>query len=332
MINEAQKPAATIAAEESTISDLSYRNYDGPLKSHFFRWWVVMMAALRLTWKNWWFFALAAIPLLRFLGAGFWVYMSSFTSLGRQQMGLTGNFIGEPEGQKYALHFWSALCGEMNSTMALIIVLVIGAGCIASDNRANALLVYLAKPITRADYLIGKWMGIFVTIFSIYLFPAALLFVYCAVSYRDEGFLKNEPWLAPRMLLALVVPALVHSSLIIGISAWSKSARIVAALYASLYILSGIISFAVASIMFRDQPEMKNLVLHFSLPGLIGGITQNIMHIVVPAQFYYLRPLQEPEVSAMPKLWPLLTIAATLVVGSLAAAWAKIRAVEVVRN
>jgi hypothetical protein len=116
-----------------------------------------------------------------------------------------------------------------------------------------------------------------------------------------------------------------------GISAWSKSPRIVAAIYASIFLLGGIVAGIIANIVFRDKPEIRNVVQHLSLPGLIGGITQNIMHLVVP-EAGYLMHRGEPAVTDPPKLWPLLTIAGVLVLGSLAAAWAKIRAVEVIRG
>jgi ABC-2 type transport system permease protein len=214
----------------------------------------------------------------------------------------------------------------------MIMTLVLGAGCIAADNRANALLVYFSKPIGRLEYLVGKWLSLFVSLFSIYAIPAALLYVFSAVSFRDDGFLKDEPWLGPRLLLAVLVPAVIHSSLILGFSAWSKSPRIVGAVYASLYILSGIVATVVGDIVFRDQPDIKNMVQHFSLLGLINGITQNIMHVVVPQPGYFLRPFRAPHVTEIPKIWPLLSVAAVLVVGGISAAWMKIRAVEIVRG
>jgi ABC-2 type transport system permease protein len=41
--------------------------------------------------------------------------------------------------------------------LVFIAALTIGAGSIASDNKANALLVYLSKPITRLDT--GRQVG-----------------------------------------------------------------------------------------------------------------------------------------------------------------------------
>ena len=290
-----------------------------------------MVSGLKLAWSRWWFYILPGIVLVRFLFCGLLMY---FTSTVAAQIGQpTPNYIGEPDGQKFALQFWSVLCGDISSIMALLMTLIIGAGCIAADNRSNALLVYFSKPVTKASYVVGKWLTVFVTLLVIYLFPAALLFGYAAMSFREDGFLSGEPWLGPRLLLATFVPAFIHSSLIVGASAWSKSPRIVGALYASVYILSGIVAGVIGGIVFRNNPEMKNIVQHCSLLGLINGITQNIMHVVVPQPGYFLmRRIGAPKVSEIPKLWPLLTIAGTLVVVSLTAAWIKIRAVEVVRG
>lgn len=317
-------------AAVSSIADLSYRSYDGPLKTRFLRWWIVAQSQLRLTWSRGWFFVLAGLPLLRFLLGGFRMYL---TSVFEAQVGqATPNFIGEPAGQKYALQFWSMLCGDTNSTLALIITLVVGAGVIAADNQANALLVYLSKPIAKIDYLVGKWLSVFLTLLLINLVPAVTLYLFAAVSFRDGGFLSSEPWLAPRLLLAVCVAPIVHASLIVGISAWSKSPRIVGAVYAALYILSGIVATVIAGIVFRNRPPMFNLVSHCSLLGLINGITQNIMRVKVPAPLYFFHPQQPPEVAGAPVLWPLLLVTVALVIGGLAAAWVKIRAVEVVRG
>jgi ABC-2 type transport system permease protein len=248
------------------------------------------------------------------------------TQLGAPQQ----TFMGEPEGQRFALQFWSVLCGDTNSLFMLVIALVAGAGCISADNRANALLVYLSKPIGRIDYIVGKWMGIFLTLMAATLVPTVLLYLFSLVSYIDEDFLKTEPWLCPRLLLAVAVPAVIHASLIVGISAWSKSSRIVSAIYTSLYVLGGVIASICGGILFKNKPEIQNVIQHCSIRGLIIGINQNILHVIVPV--IRLNRFAPQETVDIPKLWPLLTVAGVLVVGSLVAAWIKIRAVEVVRG
>src|SRR5918995_6463390 len=42
------------------------------------------------------------------------------------------------------------------SVFVFFVTIYIGAGLIANDRRANALQVYLSKPLTRAEYVAGK--------------------------------------------------------------------------------------------------------------------------------------------------------------------------------
>ena len=130
-------------------------------------------------------------------------------------------FDNPKTGQRFAAYFLQA--SSFQSFFLFIIALMVGSGSIALDNRSNALLVYLSKPITKGDYLIGKWMGVFIALFAVSLVPSVVLYSYCLLSYYGEGFLTNEPWLWLRMIGASAIPAAVHASLILGFSAWSKT-------------------------------------------------------------------------------------------------------------
>ena len=134
-----EKKATTVGP----ISDLSYRNYEGPLKTRYSRWWVITQAGLRQSFGQPLLYILFGLPLLRFLVAGFQVYFISNLIPNGQNL---PNFPGEPEGQKFANIFWSAMCGDFNALIMMLIAISIGAGSIAADNRSNALLVYLSKP------------------------------------------------------------------------------------------------------------------------------------------------------------------------------------------
>ena len=161
-------------ATASPISDLSYRSYEGPLKTRYSRWWVVAQAGLRQSFSQPLLYVLFGLPLLRFLIAGFQIYFVTKLVPNGQNL---PNFPGEPEGQKFANLFWSAMCGDFNALLMMVIAVAIGAGSIAADNRSNALLVYLAKPIGKTDYLIGKWLNLFLTI----LFARRFQF-FCSIS------------------------------------------------------------------------------------------------------------------------------------------------------
>jgi ABC-2 type transport system permease protein len=271
----ADGPAAGGRAPGGPIADLSYRNYDGPLQNRAIRWWIVAVVGIRLALKKKGFWIVSAISLLPFVIMAVQLYLQS-SSLGR---GLANPMANNAVGQKYASQFFQA--GSSQALWLFIISLMVGAGSIAADNQANALLVYLSKPITKGDYLLGKWMGIFVVVFAVAFVPALVMYLYCLLSYSAEGFLREEPWLLVRIILAAAVPAAVHASMLVGFSAWSKTPRMAGAIYAGFYFVSLAVSFMVWGIAYRGRMDEGVLVRHLSVPQMINGIQQNIYHVDV---------------------------------------------------
>ncbi|MSO30571.1 MAG: hypothetical protein EXQ48_06435 [Acidobacteria bacterium] len=45
---------------------------------------------------------------------------------------------------------------EQQSIWAFFITVYVGSGLIANDRRANALQIYLSKPLSRLEYIFGK--------------------------------------------------------------------------------------------------------------------------------------------------------------------------------
>ena len=127
-----------------------------------------------------------------------------------------------------------------------------------------------------------------------------------------------------------MIPAVIHSSIIIGLSAWSKSPRIVGAIYASFYLVSGIVAGVISKILYQDNESMRNLVAHFCLRGIINGLQQNNLHVTV--SHAVIRRGGGGDISGPPDLLPLLIIAGVLVIGGIVAARLKINAVEVIRG
>ena len=312
----------------SNIADLSYRNYEGPLISRSLRWWTIARSGIKGVMRKPGFWVAIAFCLLPYLIHGFVFYLQEQVSA----MGGPASMLQGPREQRFAQLFYTCLCGNTNEISMFMIALLIGTGSIAADNRANALMVYLSKPITKGDYLLGKWFGVFLTLWLVALLPCLLLFLFCMVLYTSDGFLKENPTLILHVLASSLVPALVHTSLLIGISAWSKSARLVGAVYAATYFVGGILSWQLGMSLYPDNPNMNNLVQHFSLNGIMEGIIQNILHITLPPGLFSRGLGDSDPTSAIPMLMPLAITGIVLVVGGILAARAKINAVEVIRG
>lgn len=299
-------------SQQAPIADLSYRNYDGPKSLKTARWWVITRNGLRVSFKKkslWVLFALASLPYLFLL---FFLFMGTFG--GEMMAEQLGDFRGLILGA-YTSAFWP-----------LMIALMVGAGSIAADNRANALQVYLSKPVTKRDYLTGKWLAIFMVVFGAYFLPMFLVTTYQAFDQGIVTFIKSDGIIFAAMPLLAALPAALHASLLVGISAWNKTPWIVGVIYAGLYFFSTIFANILAGSLDLSSAVAESTLRHLSIEGLISGIGQWILNTSPRS----LTPSFGDTTS--PNVVPLLAIAAGLIILGIVVARARIRAVEVVQG
>ena len=109
-----------------------------------------------------------------------------------------------------------------------------GAGLIANDRRANALQIYLSKPLTRAEYVFGKLAMLFAFLLLVTWVPALLLLVVQILFAGNFTFLLDNLYLFPAITLFSFIQALTVALAMLALSSLSKSSRYVGILYAAL--------------------------------------------------------------------------------------------------
>lgn len=319
----------------SPIADLSYRHYDGPLEPPAYRWWSIARASMRLSLKKRGFWLWASFS------AWFYILLLAiFFFVDTFSQGVTA------PGQKNPILMqivWKDQFLNAFSTAQLfffILALLIGVGTIANDNRANALLVYLSKPCTKTDYVIGKWLGIFLPITLVTAVPTLLFYLYCVMTYRDYGFLTEDPRLLFRLLGMVLVSGFVHASLSLGISSMFNQGRLAGATYAGLYFftLSFTKAMQVISIIAQQDrkpvPGIVNNLYYASVDGIQIGLAKAILGTDGSALFpgggggggRRIEPLPVPA----PDFWPIFGVVGGICALAILIAWTRVRAVEVV--
>ncbi len=317
-------PAATVpTATAGPIADLSYRNYDGPLRSYSFRWWIIARSSLRTSVRRWWFWLLAAFAVLPYVIPAFQLFMRSQMPPEMASMA--------PE-RSWGSYFYDAYSGSL--FWLFLIAMMIGSSSIAGDNRSHALQIYLSKPITKGDYLLGKWAGLFILLYGVALAPALLLYIFTAATFFNNGFGPVALSTLASVVGVSALPAMLHSCLLLGFSAWSKRPLMAGGIYAGLYTGLGVAVSIVALILFAansNNPQISNTAAHVSLPGILRGLA---MHAYNATPTFFGIPMRGPRGVAMekPDLWPVLLIGVGLCILGVLLARVRIRAVEVVRG
>jgi ABC-type transport system involved in multi-copper enzyme maturation permease subunit len=127
---------------------------------------------------------------------------------------------------------------EQQNFFVFVVTIYIGAPLIADDRRANALALYLSKPLGRAEYVAGKLAILFAFLLFVTWLPAmSLLGVQMAFSGSAE-FVARNLFLIPAITLLSGLKVLLASLTILALSSLSTSSRYVGMLYAGVIIFS----------------------------------------------------------------------------------------------
>src|SRR5215831_15242454 len=95
---------------------------------------------------------------------------------------------------------------SQQSVFVFFVTIAVGAGLVADDRRANALSLYLSRPLTRAEYIVGKAMILLACLLGVTLAPALLLLV-LQVVFSGPAFVRANLHLVPAIMLLSVIEA-----------------------------------------------------------------------------------------------------------------------------
>lgn len=109
-----------------------------------------------------------------------------------------------------------------------------GAGLIANDRRANALQIYLSKPITRGEYIVGKLAILSAFLLFVTWVPALLLLILQVLFAGSFTFLASHLYLVPAITLFAFIDVAASATAMLALSSLSKSSRYVGILYAAV--------------------------------------------------------------------------------------------------
>jgi ABC-2 type transport system permease protein len=118
--------------------------------------------------------------------------------------------------------------------LVFFITVYAGSGLIADDIRANALQLYLSRPVTRTQYIAGKAAILMAALAAVTLVPGLLLLLLVPAFAGSMTFLRDNLTLVASIAAYSIVQITISAFLILALSSLSKSRWFVAILYAGL--------------------------------------------------------------------------------------------------
>ena len=130
---------------------------------------------------------------------------------------------------------------DQQGFFVFVVAVYVGAGIIANDRRANALQIYLSKPLTRAEYVAGKLAVVMTFLLFVTWVPAMLLLLLETMFSGSLSFVREHAFLIPAITLYGFLYVLLAAITILALSSLSTSARYVGMLYAGAVIFSDVV-------------------------------------------------------------------------------------------
>ena len=167
-------------------------------------------------------------------------------------------------------------------SVALIALVVVfgGSGLISNDLKYNALSLYLSKPISWIDYLIGKFVALGALLASMTLVPALLLFLQ-HVLLSDTPFFEENYWLILSIIIYSLVVTTITSLLMLTFSALTKNLRFATIGFCAVWFGLPIIHLILKEVMHTSTVAIVSVWANLELLGemLFGLDSSYSLHI-----------------------------------------------------
>ncbi len=215
------------------IHDQGYRRYAGRREPHGRRWWVIARAGIVARLRERLFLGLLLFAWAPFLVRAVQIYVAANFSQ-------AGILAATAETFREFL--------DQQSIFVFIVTAYVGSGLIANDRRANALQIYLSKPLTRLEYITGKLVTLVVFLIAVTFVPAILLLLLQMMFAGSAAFIRANLFLIPAITLFSLIQVLLSAFTMLALSSLSRSRRFVAMMYAGIIFFTAAMYQALSAI------------------------------------------------------------------------------------
>ncbi len=245
------------------VYDRHYRPYDGTLLPERWRFLVIPRYAYKDVFASRIFLGFYLLCFLPPIVGSLMIYLHhNLEAL--QIMGISSAADLIEIGPRF--FEWFTWC---QSILLYLVVLIVGPSLISTDLADNALPLYLARPFSRPEYLLGKFTVLGLLGASITLIPLSLM-------YLLQSSLEGGTWLANNLAILVgitlwpIVWIALTGLMALAFSAWMRWRPVATGLLVAVYLVSWGLS-SIVNLLFHTR--VGDLL---GLPKLVVSILSNI--------------------------------------------------------
>jgi ABC-2 type transport system permease protein len=206
------------------IHDQGYRRYGGGRAPRGQAWLVIARSGIRSMIAKRAFLGLLLLAWIPFFVRAVQIYAAANVPQAGQILAVSAETFRQFLDQQEIFVFF--------------ITVYVGAELIANDRRANALQIYLSKPLTRAEYVFGKFAVLASFLLLVTWVPAIVLLLVQVAFAGNFTFFTANIFLFPAITVFSCIQVVLGATTMLALSSLSNSSRYVGILYAAVVFFS----------------------------------------------------------------------------------------------
>ena len=217
---------------------------------------------------------------------------------------------------------------SVQGSFAFFLTLLVGPPLVSRDLTSNGLPLYLCRPFSRAEYVIGKMSVLLILTSLITWIPGLLLFLF--QSYLEGGgWFTQNLWIAYAIWSGSWVWIIVLALLSQAVSAWVKWRVVASAILLAIFFIPSILGEVINTLF---QTRYGHLI---SLGALVGNIWAGLFRTFNPVSSSVVQGrngrIVRDVIINQPPLWSFWLMLALVCLFCLWLLYTRVRAYEVVR-
>jgi len=202
---------------------------------------------------------------------------------------------------------------NVESGIGVLLTAFIGPQLVSPDLAHGAIALYLSRPFSRREYVLGKLTVLLGLLSALTWVPALLLYFFQA-GLAESGWLAANLRIAGAILAASLVWMLVLSLVALALSAWVKWRPVAGMMFLGLFVLGAAFGAVISGTFGTGWGHVFNL----------GLLLREVW-----SALFGLEPFGLPQ--RLPPLWAAWTALAAIAGAALLLLARRVRAIEVVR-
>ncbi len=230
-----------------SVFDKSYRRYKGELKGRWFKIWSIATTTFRVQFsgkKIIFLLILCNIPMIAF--TLMLVFTAIFFPQGLTEM-LFGMF-GTLDVAMYTVINFTFNAGLI--FLPIVFISALNSGTIANDKKHNSLALYMAKPIDRIDYVLGKTISVYMISSFVTLIPWLMfLILFTLLAGSTQIQFLDTLWVYLSTSGSALVVILFLGSIVLLFSSFSNQSVLAGILTIMILFLPDILITTISGIL-----------------------------------------------------------------------------------